>query len=145
MDGWPNSMLVVSWLKPWCFHQSSQLLLVDIDKVTMFSLFKIFIITTNIFHLIAFLILKLLIIQKKWFTNYCNSLVQYSKLFLKNTLKEFVLKGINQFTLSIFWVIAIVKGNVSVQFFLQFLLTVFIFVSKMSIYFVFSTTSHGLS
>ena len=37
--------------------------------------------------------------RKIWFRNYCNLLIQYFTLLLKNTLKEFVWRGINLFTL----------------------------------------------
>ena len=44
-------MLVTSWPKPSFFLQSSKLLLIYTEKDTPFSLFEIFIIITNIFHL----------------------------------------------------------------------------------------------
>ena len=83
--------------------------------ILMFSLCKMFIIITNIFHLFASFKFTAFVIadnSKIWFTNYCTLLLQYFKLLLKNTLTEFVWRVINLLNFYILLHHCIVKGNI---------------------------------
>ena len=91
--------------------------------------------------------LKMLIIQKYDLQIILHLLLQNSKLLLKNDLKEFVLIGMNLFTIYILLNHYYCK-NVKIHIYsksLQAWLTVFLFVFEMSIYFTFSTISSVLS
>ena len=118
----------------------------NFDKVAVFSLFKICVIVTHISLICIFEFTANGIADnsKIWFRNYCNLLLQHFTLLLKNTLKEFVWRGINLFTLHTALHHCYCKSYYVYLKCLQVCLTVFLFVFEMSIYFIFSTNLQGL-